>query len=144
MPALTKRMVIRLGDELDAWIAAKAEREGLDNAAWVRSVLTKMMNGIMPMPRGDLERRLVSPGTSSRGVQEPTQPQISLDPDQPAGNIDALLETRAHEAAESVAPPLFVTPPPADENLTHELVGTAYPLRRIERSRYNPGRGGYG
>jgi hypothetical protein len=136
MPALTKRMVIRLGDELDAWIAAKAEREGLDNAAWVRSALTKMMNGIMPMPRGDLERRLT--------VQEPTQPQSGLDPDQAAGNIDALLESRAHEAAESVAPPLFVTPPPADENLTHELVGTAYPLRRIERSRYNPGRGGYG
>jgi len=137
MAALTKRMVIRLGDELEAWIGERAEREGLDNAAWVRSLLTKMMNGLVAMPRDDIARRLVT-------AQDDRHPQTGIDPDQSTNSTDALLESRVEEAAESAAPPLFVTPPPAADDLSHELVGPAYPLRRFERVRYNPGRGGYG
>lgn len=45
MADLTKRLVVRISDDLHAWIGQQAEQEGLDSATWVRSTLTKMMRG---------------------------------------------------------------------------------------------------
>jgi hypothetical protein len=45
MASLTKRVVVRISDELELWIAEQAEAEGLDSATWVRSILTRMRNG---------------------------------------------------------------------------------------------------
>lgn len=45
MSTLSKRLVVRLPEDMDAWIGEQAALEGLDNATWVRSVLTRMRNG---------------------------------------------------------------------------------------------------
>jgi hypothetical protein len=45
---LNKRLVVRLSDDLEQWIGAQAELEGLDTATWVRSILTRMKNRLVP------------------------------------------------------------------------------------------------
>lgn len=47
MSTLSKRVVVRISDELEQWIGAQAENEGLDSATWVRSMLTRMKNGLV-------------------------------------------------------------------------------------------------
>jgi len=49
MSNLSKRLVVRISEELEQWIGAQAELEGLDSATWVRSILTRMRNGRLPM-----------------------------------------------------------------------------------------------
>jgi len=43
--SLSKRIVVRVSDDLESWIGQQAEQEGLDSATWVRSTLTKIMRG---------------------------------------------------------------------------------------------------
>ncbi len=136
MAALSKRLVIRLGDDLDAWITQRATLEGLDNAAWVRSLLAKTMNGLVPLPAHSHQ--------PSATPQTEPDPRIGIDPNPPTDDLDTLLANRVEQAAESASPSPFVTAPPAEDDLSHERVGVAHPLRRVERSRYNPGRTGYG
>lgn len=133
--SLTKRMVIRLPDDLDAWIGEQAAREGLDNATWARAVLTRLKNGLPP---------IATPFQRGVTVTDAPRPQNGIEPNETGNDLDALLESRLQEAAQASMPSAFITPPPAANDLSHELVGVAHPLRRIERVKYNPGRGGYG
>lgn len=136
MSTLSKRMVIRLADDLDAWIGEQAAREGLDNATWARAVLTRLKNGLPPIA-GSQPQRVVT-------AQDEPYPRNGIDPYQPSNDLDALLESRVEQAALASGASSFVTQPPAADDLSHELVGAAHPLRRLERVKYNPGRGGYG
>jgi hypothetical protein len=136
MAALTKRMVIRLPDDLDTWIGEQSAREGLDNATWARAVLTRLKNGLPPIA-GSQPQRVVT-------ARDEPYPQTGIDPYQPIDDLDALLESRVEQAVQASGPSPFVTSPQAADDLSHELVGTAHPLRRLERVKYNPGRGGYG
>ena len=171
MATLSKRLVVKIPDDLDTWINQQAEEQGMDAQNWVRSLLTRTMKGLLPRPRIDLEQGMTDVDGSSippcdikyqplgrlaarlEGIGQraidaggvlPTSEEIIA-----AGRSDERLENdllaaRAAEAAESAKPPLFVEAPPAEEDLSHERVGAAVPLHRIERSRYNPGRSGYG
>jgi hypothetical protein len=132
MSTLSKRLVLRISDDLEAWIGKEAESEGLDNATFVRAVLMRLMNGRAPMLG-------VAPPQPAMTAQD--EPQFRVDPEKPITSIDELLDARIQAAA--VAAPFIATPPSVND-LSHELVGAAYPLRRVERSRYNPGRNGYG
>lgn len=127
MAALTKRIMIRLADDLDAWISEQSAREGLDNATWARAVLTRLKNGLPPIA----------------GVASPMQFESPV-AEQSSNDLDSILGSRVEEAAQVTATASFVTSPPAANDLSHELVGAAHPLRRLERVKYNPGRGGYG
>lgn len=139
----SKRMIIHLADDLDVWIGEQAAREGLDSPTWARVVLTRLKNGLPAVPG------------SAPQLMAPELPPVPLpmavehnSPSQESPErfdlLDDLLESRVEQAAQAAATASFVTSPPAANDLSHELVGAAHPLRRLERVKYNPGRGGYG
>jgi hypothetical protein len=76
--------------------------------------------------------------------QQPTTAEADYSPEIEQGDLGALLDSRVEQAAQSQSTASFIAPPPAADDLSHELVGAARPLRRVERVKYNPGRGGYG
>jgi hypothetical protein len=43
--SLKSRLVVRLPDDLLAWIEQQAQAESLDSATWVRATLSRMRNG---------------------------------------------------------------------------------------------------
>lgn len=95
MSALTKRVVVRISAELEQWIAAQAELEGLDNATWVRSHLTKMMRGV-----GSPVQALRGEDVIIPGVYEPPTEPVASEPPEPI-DVDAMVEQSLAEAEEN-------------------------------------------
>lgn len=108
MSALTKRVVVRISAELEQWIAAQAELEGLDNATWVRSHLTKTMRGLNVMPRNtvalpDHLANLTDPTDAEWDEINPIIAKANETPASPSEpiDVDAMVEQSLAEAEEN-------------------------------------------
>ncbi len=90
-PALKSRIVVRISEDLESWIAEQGEREGLDPATWVRSILTSMRNG-----------RLAAPIVQPMHTVQASAPIETLPPEPPADPVDtdAMVKEALGAAAE--------------------------------------------
>lgn len=91
MSRFTKRIVTRLGDDLAAWIHEQAEFNGLDDAGFVRMVLTQRMNGLASVaavvPAAMPAQHQVASNDGHEGDDEP--------------DVDAVVAERLNEAERS-------------------------------------------
>jgi len=121
MGTLSKRLVIRLSDDLDQWIGVQCAREGLDNATFVRAVLTRLSNGLPPMV-AMVARSFEQPVGELDGAEPVPQTEPATDVDIEAmvgqglelAQAQGLTEPKPEPEAQPQAAvrPLFRRPPP--------------------------------
>ena len=124
MSDLAKRIVIRLTDRQEAWIAEQAADEGMDNATFVRVLIDRLSKGRAPLI----------------GMMQPQPVTFEAVPERPwirpaeaaeiISETSDLLEQRMAEAEARL--PQERSEQPAQESTA------AIPLRRVGREKYNP------
>lgn len=141
MTDLTKRIVVRLGDEDLAWIAEQATDEGVDHATFLRMLVNRLRRGRPPLMRMALSNDPIQRSTRSMPIGYPIDSRpvaMAPEPELPMldGDANDILASRLAEADQLAPPP---ESQPFDESLNgHEAA--AISLHRVDRARYNPGR----
>lgn len=120
----TKRIVVRLDERQQTWIAEQARDEGMDSATFVRVVLDRLSKGRPPL--------IAMMATNWRNLGHKTDVDCESLPDVTdlsgrAVAVDDLLAARELQATPQDGP-------------QDKITDGAIPLRRVGRERYNPGR----
>lgn len=136
--SLSKRVMVRLSDADEAWVAEQAEDEGVDNATFLRMLVTRLRRGRPPLMRLAIDGAAAVP--HSPASDELYYAQASAAPTADAQQITDLLEQRAREAAANDGPDgVRHNDEPHDGGAMNGAEPVAVPLRRVPRQQYNPG-----
>jgi hypothetical protein len=134
---LTKRIMVRVTDEQLAWIGEMAADEGMDNATFVRVVLDRLSKGRAPLigmmqPQSRPSQNAIMPTVTEYVGRE-------LTPEEYEGR--SLQQPGQFEVIEGRAPTFDeLNPETRPDQDPRPLPAAATPLRRVERTKYNPGR----
>lgn len=146
---LTKRLSVRFTSEDEAWIAEQAADEGVDNATFVRMLVNRLRRGRPALMRDAL------------AAHDPLRPTALNNAPTPYMNTDFVLDSaeipsddgalHAAQRIEDGTAEQILARRLAENPQMPDMGGAvpngnaaAQPIVRIERSKWNPGRSGYG
>ena len=125
MASLTKRIVVRMSEDLDQWISEQAENEGLDSATWVRATLMRMRKGTGSIMQ-DMAMVETNDPTHTVTVRTPL-PETNFQPESPV-DIDAIVSEGLDQAIALGQAEADVAQEEAQSNGVRALVRRAPPF----------------